>query len=112
MKPWTVFFLILILPPLIAVLLFVPIILGAAGGMYLIHHAALDPDNLMVLFDIPRLSSVYYNFYVYQQTANPDFLAFSLPAFGPLALGVIIGLGLVYALIRYLQRIMIMLSGV
>lgn len=106
MNPGLTILLSLFLPLVLVLLLVAPVYLGMLVGLYLQYGDAvlgyvLRPDYVL---------SVYMGLYDYWEK-NADalkFMDFTLPTFGPLAAGILLGLGLFIYLIRYLKNIFIM----
>lgn len=106
MHPGTIVLIAFFMPIAFLLLLVAPIYLGVLAGLYLqygeamLEHA-LDPEYVVTVFES------LYDFWS-QNGDQLGFLDFTLPAFGPAVLGVILGLGLFIYFVRYLRTLFLL----
>lgn len=108
MHPLLLFFLGILLPLSISLIIFAPIYLGMFIALYLQYSDKVWP----IFFDFGRVFTNYgklYDFYS-ENSGAMNFADHTLPILGPPALGIIITLVLVYSFGKYVANIFVLTS--
>ncbi|MBY0354942.1 MAG: hypothetical protein K2Q12_04340 [Rickettsiales bacterium] len=106
MSPWKMMAIAILLPLGMMILLIAPLYAGAYGGLMALYgedvsDSAIHPDYQLATYE------ALFQFWQ-THSAQVGFFDFILPAFGPLLLGVVLGIAFFVMFLRYVRRVFVL----
>lgn len=103
MNPFTLLILAFVLPLVMVILLAGPVYAGGYAGLVLLYGMEVSADAMQIDYQL----STYQGLLMYWQTHadKVSWLGFILPAFGPLAVGLLSGIAFFAMFVRYLRNV-------